>query len=99
MLSPRWNQSEYAYFYECKYDSLYRLDLKPDIGVRGIENNTKEIIDRLKSCTELKSDLITNIIDLGAGPGFGLPLFVKAFQVQYICSRGIISFKRNSKKE
>ena len=79
MLSPRWNQSEYAYFYECKYDSLYRLDLKPDIGVRGIENNTKEIIDRLKSCTELKSDLITNIIDLGAGPGFGLPLFVKAF--------------------
>jgi len=84
MLSPRWSQSDYAYFYECRYDELYRLDLKPDIGVKGIENNSKEIIDRLMTCSELTSDSITNIIDLGAGPGFGLPLFCEAFPMSNI---------------
>lgn len=79
MLAPRWTAARYQEFYEKEYDSLYRLDLKPDVGVAGIEKNAREIRDRLVA-SGLSKQNISTILDLGAGPGFGIPVLKDYFE-------------------
>jgi SAM-dependent methyltransferase len=74
MLTPRWTASRYVEFYEREYDELYRLDLRPDVGIKGIRRNASEIVDRLKRYNK-DSSTIYNFLDLGAGPGYGLEVF------------------------
>lgn len=79
MLSPRWDQDSYKRFYETQYDNLYRLDLRPDVGVVGIKNNTKEILDRIVPLENDIGESVREVLDLGAGPGFGLPMVKERF--------------------
>ena len=79
MLSPRWTNESYHKFYSSGYDDLYRLDSKPDVGIKGIERNAREIIDRLKKFDVKLLKSACHILDAGAGPGYGLTEFSSNF--------------------
>ena len=47
-LSPRWSKLKYQEYYSKSYDEVYRLELKSDVRVVGVEKNAEEILLRLK---------------------------------------------------
>lgn len=92
-LSPRWSKQDYHNYYSQDYDESYRLELKPDIGIKGVEKNAEEIFLRLKRKLSLNKK--KNIIDIGSGYGITL----KYFKNQIINSNifGIEPSKEGSK--
>lgn len=68
-LNPRWTKETYAKFYEYYYDSLYRLELKPDYGIAGVKRNMAEIWERIRGDV---GDGVRNVLDIGCGSGHGL---------------------------
>jgi 16S rRNA G527 N7-methylase RsmG len=72
MLNPRWDENTYNEFYKNDYDALYALELKPDVGIKGIEDNYRKIYDRWNNYFREHKQKAINILDIGSGPGFGL---------------------------
>jgi len=69
-LSPRWSKLQYQEYYSKEYDESYRLELKPDVGIKGVEKNAEEILLRLRR--KLLFDSSMNILDVGSGYGITL---------------------------
>jgi SAM-dependent methyltransferase len=72
-LSPRWSKAQYVEYYTQGYDDEYRLELKPDIGVVGVEKNAEEILMRLRRI--LSFDESMNILDIGSAYGNALKYY------------------------
>jgi SAM-dependent methyltransferase len=74
-LSPRWSKLQYQKYYSKLYDETYRLELKSDVGVVGVEKNAEEILLRLKRKLSFESSM--NILDIGSGYGIALNYYKK----------------------
>lgn len=70
-LNPRWTGACYAEFYAKHYDSLYRLETKPDYGTEGVRNHMRQVWERIKPVFSARPTPAT-VLDAGCGSGYGL---------------------------
>lgn len=68
-LNPRWTPRTYNLFYTEHYDELYRLEIKPDYGVKGVIDNMAVVWSRSGPCLPNSPG---RILDVGCGSGYGL---------------------------
>ena len=70
LLNPRWQKKEYDHFNETNYDTLYRLETKPDYGIEGVVNFMAECWRRISSHIDVGK--LQNVLDIGCSYGHGL---------------------------
>ena len=75
-LSPRWSRSKYSKYYSQKYDDLYRLESKPDVGIDGVIKNAEEVYIRIRRMVhKLGPGYPLPILDVGSAYGHALMVY------------------------